>query len=91
MVLKCTWTIELNWVEKYGERREKYTFWAFSGDMYRYTFNVYRYTLPELNVYRYMLGVYGYTLLCFPNFDQVSYFGNNLLNPYPIYVIQVAN
>ena len=24
---------------------EKYTFWAFSGDMYRYTLNMYRYSL----------------------------------------------
>ena len=45
---------------------------------------VYRYTLPEPNVYRYTLGVYQYTLFCFPNFDQFSYFGHNLLISYPI-------
>ena len=36
MVLKCIWTIELNWVEKYGKMEEKQTIWALFGDMYRY-------------------------------------------------------
>ena len=40
--------------------------------------------LPEPNVYRYTLGVYRYTLFCFPNFDQVLYFGHNLIISYPI-------
>ena len=66
------------------KKREKYTFWAFSGDMYRYTLNMYRYTLPELNMYRYMLEVYRYTLFCFSCFDQFSYFSHNLLITYPI-------
>ena len=75
------------WVElgiKHMEKGRKYTFWAFSGHVYRYTLNVYRYTFLELNVYRYMLGVYRYTLFCFSNFDQFSYFGHNLLISYPI-------
>ena len=45
MVLKYIWTIELNWVEKYGKMEEKYTIWALFGDMYRYTLNMYRYML----------------------------------------------
>ena len=66
------------------EKGRKYSFWAFLGDMYRYTLNVYRYTLPELNVYRYMLGVYRYTLFCFSCFDQFFYFDQNLLISDPI-------
>ena len=66
-------------MEKKGR---KYTFWTFSGHVYRYTLNVYRYTLPEPNVYRYTLGVYRYTLLCFPNSDQFLYFGHNFLISY---------
>ena len=45
MVLKCIWTIELNWVEKYGKMEEKHTIWALFGDMYRYTLNMHRYML----------------------------------------------
>ena len=30
---------------KYGKMGEKHTFWAFLGDMYRYTLNMYRYML----------------------------------------------
>ena len=66
------------------EKGRKYKFWTFLGHVYRYTLNVYRYTLPEPNVYWYTLGVYRYTLFCFPNFDQFSYFGHNLLISYPI-------
>ena len=76
------------WVElgiKNMEKKgRKYTFWAFSGDMYRYTLNVYRYTLPEPNMYRYMLGVYRYTLFWFSYFNQFSYFDHNLLISDPI-------
>ena len=35
----------VDWVAKYGKMGEKYPFWAFSGDMYRYTLNMYRYML----------------------------------------------
>ena len=35
----------VDWVEKYGKMGEKYPFWAFFGDMYRYTLNLYRYML----------------------------------------------
>ena len=35
----------VDWVEKYGKMGEKYPFWAFSDDMYRYTLNMYRYML----------------------------------------------
>ena len=45
MVLMCVWSIEWNWVAKYGKMEQKHTFWAFSGDMYRYTLNMYWYML----------------------------------------------
>ena len=32
-------------MEKYGKMGEKHTFWAFFGNMYRYTLNMYRYML----------------------------------------------
>ena len=35
----------VDWVAKYGKMGEKYPFWAFFGDMYRYTLNLYRYML----------------------------------------------
>ena len=35
----------VDWVAKYGKFGEKYPFWAFFGDMYRYTLNLYRYML----------------------------------------------
>ena len=39
--LKC----RVDWVSKYGKMGEKHTFWALFGDLYRYTLNLYRYTL----------------------------------------------
>ena len=45
MVLKCIWTIDLNWVEKYGKMEEKHTIWALFGDTYRCTLNMYWYML----------------------------------------------
>ena len=45
MVLMCVRSVELLWVEKYGKMDEKHTFWAIFGDVYRYTLNMYRYTL----------------------------------------------
>ena len=33
MCLKC----RVDWVSKYGKIDEKHTFWAISGDVYRYT------------------------------------------------------
>ena len=56
MVLMCVGSIELVWDGKRMKNGRKYRFWAFSGDMYWYTLNMYRYTLPELNMYRYMCG-----------------------------------
>ena len=35
----------VDWVVKYGKMGEKYPFWAFFGDIYRYTLNLYRYML----------------------------------------------
>ena len=35
----------VDWVAKYGKIGEKYPFWAFLGDMYRYTLNMYQYML----------------------------------------------
>ena len=32
-------------MEQYGKMGEKHIFWAFFGDMYRYTLNMYRYML----------------------------------------------
>ena len=45
MVLMCVWSIELNWVAKYGKMEQKHNFLAFSGDMYKYTMNMYWYML----------------------------------------------
>ena len=47
MVLMCVWSIELNWLAKYGKMEQKHNFYAFSGDMYRYTLNMYRYMLSS--------------------------------------------
>ena len=41
----CILMIGLIWVSTHGKMGEKYTFWAFFGDMYRYTLNLYRYSL----------------------------------------------
>ena len=41
-------------MKKYGKMGENHTFWAFFGDMYRYT----------LNMYRYMLGYGHFGLTC---------------------------
>ena len=71
-------------IKNMEKKGRKYTFWTFSGHVYQYTLNVYRYTLPEPKVYRYTLGVYRYTLFCFPSFDQFSYFDRNLLISDPI-------
>ena len=35
----------VDWVSKYGKMGEQYPFWAFSGYMYWYTLNMYRYML----------------------------------------------
>ena len=35
----------VDWVSKYGKMGEKYPFWEFFSDMYRYTLNLYRYML----------------------------------------------
>ena len=46
----------VDWVAKYGKMGENHTFYAFSGNLYRYTLDLYRYSLPELNLYRYRCG-----------------------------------
>ena len=33
------------WMKVHEKKRRKYTVWAFPGDVYRYTLNMYRYTL----------------------------------------------
>ena len=43
MVLMCVGSIELVWDGKIWKNGRKHTFWAFSGDMYQYTLNMYRY------------------------------------------------
>ena len=45
MALRCLWSIGLMWGSKIWENERKYTFWAFPGHVYRYTLNMYRYTL----------------------------------------------
>ena len=73
-----------HWVDlgiKTWKNGEKYTFWAFFDDLYRYTLNLYRYSHPELNLYRYRSYLYRYTLLYF---DQCSYFNHNVNISYPI-------
>ena len=39
-----------------GKMGETHTFWAFFGDLYRYTLNMYRYSPLESNLYRYRCG-----------------------------------
>ena len=63
-------------MEKNGR---KYTFWANFGRCTGTCTGVYRYTPPEAKVYLYTFRVHRYTLFCFPNFDQFSYFGHNVL------------
>ena len=46
----------VDWVAKYGKMGEKLTFWAFSGNLYWYTLDLYRYSPPEPNLYRYRCG-----------------------------------
>ena len=41
MCLKC----RVDYVSKYENLDEKHTFWSIFGDVYRYTLNMYRYTL----------------------------------------------
>ena len=43
----------VDWVAKYGKMGEKHTFWAFLGNLYWYTLDLYRYSPPEPNLYRY--------------------------------------
>ena len=45
MVLRCIWSIELIGVETYGKMGGKTHILGISGDLYRYTLNLYRYTL----------------------------------------------
>ena len=71
----------VDWVEKYGKMGEKHTFWEFSGNLYRYTLNLYWYSLGS--------GYFGPTCTGTGNalffyFDQFSYFGHNLLISYLI-------
>ena len=73
-----------HWVDlgiKTWKNGEKYTFWAFFGDLYGDTLNMYRYSHPELNLHRYKSDLYRYTLLYF---DQCSYFNHNVNISYPI-------
>ena len=65
----------------------KDTFWAFSGDVYRYTLNMYRYTLCSGHfgqcVPVHIRGV-PYTCSAFPISISFRIFGHNLLISYPI-------
>ena len=45
MLLTCLWSIGLIWVSTYEKIGEKHIFWAIFGDMYRYTLNLYQYSL----------------------------------------------
>ena len=88
MGLRYKISIELNWVEKYGKIGEKHTFWAFFGDMYRYTLNMYRYMLRSGHFGPTCTGTSqrctGTCNALFSNFDHFSYFRHNLLISYPI-------
>ena len=60
---------------KNKEKWEKIPFWALSRDMYRYTLNVYRYTIPEPNMYQYMhVGGVLIQLVLFSQFRPVFVF-----------------
>ena len=88
MVLMCVWSIELNWVAKYGKMEQKHTFWAIFGDMYRYTLNMYRYSLGSGHFGPTCTGTgQRCTSTCnalFFYFDQFSYFSHNLIIYYQI-------
>ena len=45
MILMCVGSIGVIGDEKCMKKGRKETFWAFPGDVYRYTLNMYRYTL----------------------------------------------
>ena len=45
MVLRCIWSIELVWGGKIWKNGRKTHILGISGDMYRYTLNMYRYML----------------------------------------------
>ena len=70
-------------MEKYGKMGEKHTFSAFFGDMYRYTLNMYRYSLGSGHFGPTCIGTgQRCTSTCnalFSCFDEFSYFSHNLL------------
>ena len=75
-------------MKKYGKMGEKYTFWAFSGNLYRYTLNLYRYSLGSGHLGLTCTGTgqscTGTGNALFFYFDQFSYFSHNLPNSYSI-------
>ena len=78
----------VDWVAKYGKMEQKHTFWAFFGDMYRYTLNMYWYMLGSGHFGPTCTGTgqrcTGTCSALFSNFDQFPYFSYNLLISYPI-------
>ena len=88
VVLTCLWSIGLIWESRYGKMREKHTFWAIFGDMYRYTLNMYRYSLVSGQIWLTCTGTdqrcTGTCTVLFSCSDQFSYFSHNLLISYPI-------
>ena len=67
---------------------EIYHFLAFFGDLYRYTLNLYRYSLGSGHFWPTCTGIgqscTGTGNALFFYFDQFSYFSHNLLISYPI-------
>ena len=75
-------------MEKYGKMGEKHTFWAFFGDLYWYTLNLYRYSLGSGHFGPTCTGTdqscTGTGSVLFSYFDQFLYFSHNLLISYTI-------
>ena len=71
----------VDWVAKYGKMGEKYPFWAFSGDMYRYMLGSghFRPTCTGTGQ-----GCIGTCDALFPISTSSLYFSHNLLIAYPL-------
>ena len=68
-------------MEKYGKMGEKHTFWAFFGDMYRYSLGSGHFGPTCTDTGQRCTGTCN---ALFSYFDQFSYFSHNLLISYPI-------
>ena len=57
MVLKCIWTIELNWMEKYGKMEAKHTFWEKNSRDYLGTGNALFFCLDQCSYFGHNLHI----------------------------------